>query len=99
MSSERVQAAWPARGTSFLLDSMAILGTATATPRLAPRHGGGVTFALSRLSGTWRTLAMVRRYSHLAPDHLRDAVERLVPSGLTGGAKSSTNSTRTSTRD
>jgi len=24
--------------------------------------------------GGWRTLAMVQRYSHLAPDHLRDAV-------------------------
>jgi len=26
--------------------------------------------------GGWRTLAMVQRYSHLAPDHLRQAVER-----------------------
>jgi site-specific recombinase XerD len=31
--------------------------------------------------GGWRTLAMVQRYSHLAPDHLREAVERLVPAG------------------
>jgi site-specific recombinase XerD len=31
--------------------------------------------------GGWRTLTMVARYSHLAPDHLRDAVERLVPTG------------------
>ena len=31
--------------------------------------------------GGWRTLAMVQRYSHLAPNHLRDAVERLVAGG------------------
>jgi len=31
---------------------------------------------VQRLGG-WRTLAMVQRYSHLAPDHLRAAVERL----------------------
>jgi len=30
--------------------------------------------------GGWRTLTMVQRYSHLAPLHLRDAVERLVAS-------------------
>ena len=29
--------------------------------------------------GGWRTLAMVQRYAHLAPDHLRAAIERLVP--------------------
>jgi len=28
--------------------------------------------------GNWRSLAMVERYAHLAPDHLRAAVERLV---------------------
>ena len=38
--------------------------------------------------GGWRTLAMVQRYSHLSPDHLRDAVERLVPT--TVGATDST---------
>jgi len=27
--------------------------------------------------GGWRTLAMVQRYAHLAPDHLRAAVEQL----------------------
>jgi hypothetical protein len=32
---------------------------------------------------------MVQRYSHLAPDHLRQAVERLVPPKAAG-----TNSTR-----
>jgi site-specific recombinase XerD len=33
----------------------------------------------------WRTLSMVMRYSHLAPDHLRAAVERLVPAGRNSG--------------
>jgi len=28
--------------------------------------------------GGWRTLAMVARYSHLAPEHLHAAVERLM---------------------
>ena len=28
--------------------------------------------------GGWRSLAMVERYSHLSPDHLRSAMERLV---------------------
>jgi site-specific recombinase XerD len=28
--------------------------------------------------GGWRTLSMVQRYAHLAPDHLRAAVDRLV---------------------
>lgn len=31
--------------------------------------------------GGWRTLTMVPRYSHLAPAHLRAAVERLVSGG------------------
>jgi len=35
--------------------------------------------------GGWRTLSMVQRYSHLAPDHLRAAVERLVPAGRNSG--------------
>jgi len=35
--------------------------------------------------GGWRTLSMVTRYSHLAPDHLRAAVERLVPAGRSSG--------------
>jgi site-specific recombinase XerD len=30
----------------------------------------------------WNTLGMVQRYAHLAPDHLAEAVERLVPAGL-----------------
>ena len=27
--------------------------------------------------GGWRSLSMVERYSHLSPDHLRSAVEKL----------------------
>jgi integrase len=33
--------------------------------------------------GGWRSLGMVERYAHLAPDHLRAAVERLVNPGAT----------------
>jgi hypothetical protein len=29
--------------------------------------------------GGWKTLTMVQRYAHLAPNHLHAAVERLVP--------------------
>jgi site-specific recombinase XerD len=39
----------------------------------------GVDLRSVQALGGWRTLAMVQRYSHLAPDHLREAVERLVP--------------------
>jgi hypothetical protein len=28
--------------------------------------------------GDWRSLSMVERYSHLSPDHLLEAVEKLV---------------------
>ena len=34
--------------------------------------------------GGWRSLAMVERYSHLSPDHLRSAVEKLVAPGGQG---------------
>jgi site-specific recombinase XerD len=56
-------------------------------------HGNRHTFA-SRLVmagvdlrtvqelGGWKSLKMVQRYSHLAPDHLRGAVERLTSSGV-----------------
>ena len=56
-------------------------------------HGNRHTFA-SRLVmagvdlrtvqelGGWKSLKMVERYSHLAPGHLHEAVERLV--GVTG---------------
>jgi site-specific recombinase XerD len=42
----------------------------------------GVDLRSIQALGGWRTLAMVQRYSHLAPDHLREAVERLVPVSL-----------------
>jgi site-specific recombinase XerD len=37
----------------------------------------GVDLLTVQRLGGWRTLSMVQRYSHLAPDHLRAAVERL----------------------
>jgi site-specific recombinase XerD len=47
----------------------------------------GVDTRTVQTLGGWRTLAMVQRYSHLAPAHLREAVERLVPGarGAAGG--------------
>ena len=57
-------------------------------------HGNRHTFA-SRLAmsgadlltikevGGWKTLAMVRRYAHLTPNRLHEAVERLVSNGAT----------------
>jgi integrase len=38
----------------------------------------GVDLRSVQTLGGWRTLTMVQRYSHLAPQHLRDAVERLI---------------------
>ena len=38
----------------------------------------GVDLHSVQAFGGWRTLSMVQRYSHLAPAHLQDAVERLV---------------------
>ena len=38
----------------------------------------GVDLRTIQQLGGWRTLTMVQRYSHLAPTHLRAAVERLV---------------------
>ena len=49
----------------------------------------GVDLRSVQALGGWRTLAMVQRSRHLAPDHLREAVERLVPTTAAG-----TNSTR-----
>jgi site-specific recombinase XerD len=37
----------------------------------------GVDLLTVKELGGWRTLAMVQRYAHLAPDHLRAAVEGL----------------------
>ncbi len=39
----------------------------------------GVDLRTVQTLGGWRSLAMVQRYSHLAPAHLAEAVERLVP--------------------
>jgi site-specific recombinase XerC len=41
----------------------------------------GVDLLSVQKLGGWRTLAMVQRYAHLAPDHLRAAVERLTGVG------------------
>ena len=38
----------------------------------------GVDLRSVQTLGGWRSLTMVQRYSHLSPQHLRDAVERLV---------------------
>ena len=37
----------------------------------------GVDLLRVQRLGGWRTVGMVTRYAHLAPDHLRAAVERL----------------------
>ena len=39
----------------------------------------GVDLRTVQELGGWKTPSMVARYAHLAPDHLRAAVERLVP--------------------
>lgn len=46
------------------------------------------SLAIEQLGG-WRTPRMVRRYAHLAPGHLREAVERLVTSRHAGTASGS----------
>jgi integrase len=47
----------------------------------------GVDLRTVQELGGWRPFAMVQRYSHLAPAHLRAAVERLVPAGQAGSGK------------
>ena len=42
----------------------------------------GVDLRTVQQLGGWQSLAMVQRYAHLAPDHLRAAVERLVQAPL-----------------
>jgi site-specific recombinase XerD len=42
----------------------------------------GVDLLSIQKLGGWRTLSMVQRYAHLAPDHLRTAVERLTGAEL-----------------
>ena len=41
----------------------------------------GVNLRAVQELGGWRTFSMVARYSHLAPEFLREAVERLVGTG------------------
>jgi site-specific recombinase XerD len=41
----------------------------------------GVDLRTVQELGGWRTLALVTRYAHMQPDHLRAAVECLVPPG------------------
>jgi integrase len=52
----------------------------TCASRLTMR---GVDPRTLQTLGGWRSLGMVERYAHLAPDHLRAAVERLVNPGAT----------------
>jgi hypothetical protein len=40
--------------------------------------------------GSWRTLAVVERYSHLSLDHLREAAERIVSHATETKASAST---------
>jgi len=46
-------------------------------------------------AGGWKTQAMVQRYSHLSPDHIKAAVERLARgnSGSATGTKTGTGTT------
>jgi len=41
----------------------------------------GVNLRAVQELGGWRAFSMVARYSHLAPEFLREAVERLVGTG------------------
>jgi site-specific recombinase XerD len=54
----------------------------------------GVDLRSVQALGGWQTLAMVQRYSHLAPAHLREAVERLVDSSAEPTSVSSLGSQR-----
>jgi len=47
----------------------------------------GVDLRTVQVLGGWRTLGMVQRYSHLAPAHLKEAVERLVPNSTARGVE------------
>jgi len=39
----------------------------------------GVDLLTLKELGGWKTMTMVQRYAHLAPNHLQRAVEQLVP--------------------
>ena len=60
----------------------------------------GVDSRTLQTLGNWRSLSMVERYSHLSPDHLRSAVEKLVakkpgPVAVEPAAELDSNLTRT----
>ena len=57
---------------------------------------GGVDLYTVQRAGGWKSQAMVQRYAHLSPDHMRAAVERLakVPSRLENVTESVTSSAR-----
>ena len=60
----------------------------------------GVDSRTLQTLGNWRSLSMVERYSHLSPDHLRSAVEKLVakapgPEATKPAAELDSNLTRT----
>ena len=54
----------------------------------------GVDLYTVQRAGGWKTQVMVQRYSHLSPDHIKAAVERLarLNSGGTTGTKTGTES-------
>jgi site-specific recombinase XerC len=49
----------------------------------------GVDLRTVQELGGWRTLSMVQRYAHLAPDHLAAAVEKIVPTSAEVGVGAS----------
>lgn len=57
---------------------------------------GGVDLYTLQRAGGWKSQAMVQRYAHLSPDHLRAAVERLArgPSRAESVTESVTSATR-----
>jgi integrase len=50
----------------------------------------GVDLYTVQRAGGWKTQAMVERYAHLSPDHLRGAVERLANLRSSGGTRTKT---------
>ena len=59
----------------------------------------GVDLYTVQRAGGWKTQTMVQRYAHLSPDHIRAAVERLVPSGNATGTKTGTDVTGETRQD
>ena len=50
----------------------------------------GVDLYTVQRAGGWKTQAMVERYAHLGPDHVRAAVERLAKLKSSGGTGTKT---------